>query len=140
MKSLQNAVFTLVEERPSEGRLYGYVTYLIKTFDQAYLKITNALESGGKTMPTLDPKSKNSLLDQVIDDGASTEVFDDPTKAKEASSDLVELIADVKAENKEKRDTEAVYEGVSAALRELQGLTVDNDTAKIDSIKVNSNR
>ena len=108
---------------------------MIKTFDQAYLKTTTALGSGGKPKPTSDTKPEDSLLDQVIDNGASTEVFDDPTKAKEASNDLVELIADVKAENKEKRDTEAVYEGVSAALRELQGLTVDNDTAKIDSIK-----
>jgi hypothetical protein len=47
----------------------------------------------------------------------------------------VEAIADVKAENKEKRDSEATYEGVSAALRELQGLIIDSDTAKLGSIK-----
>ena len=44
------------------------------------------------------------------------------------------MIADIKAENKEKKNAEAVYESVSTALRELQGLAFDDDTSKIDSI------
>ena len=50
------------------------------------------------------------------------------------SAMLVETIADVKAENRERKDAEAVYTAVSTALRELQGLKIEDSTAKITSI------
>lgn len=138
-KALQNAVFTLVEERPSKGRLYGYVIDLIKSFDQVYMKMQQPTSSEANT----SIKAKNtkedepSLLDELLEDTRESinPLFDNPEDAPEISNSLLDLIADVKAENKEKRDAEAVYDSVSTALRELQGLTVDNDTSKVESIK-----
>ena len=135
-EELQNAVFTLIEQKPSKGRLYGYVLDLIKSFDQIYAKMQST--SPGKISPK-EPDVKegeSNILDSILEGEEQQQIiFNDPSKSVDISSQLIERIADVKAENKEKTDTEAVYQAVSASLRELQGLTVDNDTAKIDSIK-----
>lgn len=138
-KALQNAVFTLIEERPSKGRLYGYVMDLIRSFDQVYLKMQQPTSSEATTS-TISEDSKEdepNLLDELIEEDTESinPLFDNPEDAPETSNSLLDVIADVKAENKEKRDAEAVYESVSTALRELQGLTVDNDTSKVESIK-----
>jgi len=139
-KALQRAVFNLIEERPSETRLYKHVGDLIKNFDQIYSKLLG-LDNETTIIGTEETKSTNTdnddLFDELIDEGQETvsTIFDNPENATETSSKLIDLIADVNAENREKRDLEAVYESVSSALRELQGLTVENDTAKIGSIK-----
>src|SRR5690606_29844286 len=77
------------------------------------------------------------LLDDLLDDEQNipTFSFEGEESVSENSGKLVEAILDVKNENKEKRDAEAVYEAVSIALRELQGLVIDNDTAKLGSIR-----
>lgn len=137
-ETLQNAVFTLIEERPSKGRLYGYVMDLIRSFDQIYLKMQQ-VNTEVSTSPKIEDlkESEANLLDDLIEEGQESinPLFDTPEDAPETSISLLDVIADVKAENKEKRDAEAVYESVSTALRELQGLTVDNDTSKVGSIK-----
>ncbi len=139
-KSLQRAVFNLIEEPPSETRLYKHVGDLIKNFDQINSRLFG-LENETTVSTTEEIQSPNSddddLFDELIDEGEETitTVFDNPENASDTSSKLVDLIADVNAENREKRDLEAVYESVSSALRELQGLTIEGDTAKIGSIK-----
>lgn len=139
-KSLQRAVFNLIEERPSETRLYKHVGDLIKNFDQIYNKLLglgNEATIIGADETITTNTDDDDLFDELIDEGQETvnTVFDNPENAAENSSKLIDLIADVNAENKEKRDLEAVYESVSSALRELQGLTIENDTAKLGSIK-----
>lgn len=131
-EALQNAVFNLIEERPSKGRLYGYVMDLIRDFDQVYQKMQQVVSPVSKPVQGVETAQEENLIDEILVDNSTTDtIFHDPTKASEVAATLVETIADVKAENKERRDTEAVYESVSAALRELQGLTIDNDTAKV---------
>jgi hypothetical protein len=133
--ALQNAVFTLIEDRPAKGRLYGYVMDLIRTFDQVYDKMKQNT-AGTTATPTKPKKESNELLDELIKDGQEVaSLFNFQGTTSNISNNLIDVIADVKAENKEKSDTEAVYDSVSTALRELQGLTIDNDTAKIGSIK-----
>jgi hypothetical protein len=134
---LQKAVFNLIEERPSETRLYKHVGDLIKNFDQIYTKIKNTFQATTKLNKNDTGGGGKELLDELLepDENNASTMFDDPKIASENSATLIDIIADVNAENKEKRDTEAVYESVSAALRELQGLTIENDTAKTGSIK-----
>jgi len=138
-EALQNAIFTLIEERPSKGRLYGYVIDLIRNFDQVYKKMQQPADA--VTKPSEDEKDKSEetsddILDELIGDEVQdvTTLFDNHEDASETSGNLVDVIADIKAENKEKKDAESVYESVSTALRELQGLAIDNDTSKIGSI------
>jgi hypothetical protein len=133
-----NAVFNLIEERPSRGRLYEHVKNLIRDFDQIYERVAPDFKSNNNVMPASDlPQENEEILDNLLEgeEEGHPEVFGDADKASEISPILINIIADVKAENKEKKDAEAVYESVSAALRELQGLFIDNDTAKLDSIR-----
>ncbi|MBK9636723.1 MAG: hypothetical protein IPO63_02500 [Bacteroidetes bacterium] len=137
-RELRNAVFHLIEVKPAKGRLYNYVMDLIRNFDQIYLKLISERKSEEKK--TLK-KNKNEIefIDQfddlIADLDTPTEIFTDSKNATDLALILVEKIADAKAENKEKNDVEAVYEAVSTALREIQGLVIDTDTAKIDSVR-----
>jgi len=137
-EQLQNEVFTLIEYKPSTGRLYGHVTALIKNFDQIQKRLTEEQKASNETKKDggNEPTNSDSLLDQLIgtEEKNDSSSFHDANNAEENSNKLLEAIADVTAENKERSSTEAVYEGVSKALRELQGLVIDQDTAKIDSI------
>lgn len=138
-EELRNAVFTLIEEKPSKGRLYGYVMDLIRNFDKVYAKFQapepSSTESDNHEGNTDTPSV--SVLESILEGEETPKqtIFSSPEKAQTLASNLIEKIADVKAENKEKTDNEAVYEAVSTALRELQGLSIDNDTKKIESIK-----
>lgn len=137
-KELRNAVFTLIEERPSAGRLYGYVTDLIKHFDLVYDKIqedkTPPFRQGDSGESNISPH----LLDSILEDEEQEkpQIFNEHQQSVENAAELLEKIADVKALLKEKTDSEAVYESISSSLRELQGLVIDNDTAKKESIKI----
>lgn len=135
-KRLQNAVFTLIEDRPTTGRFYEYIKNLLKNFDKVLEKATQSDGSTDNEQQTYnpDPISDRGLLFELIDSSSTPDIFDDPTNAAENAGKLIDAIEDVKAENKEKRDTEATYQGVSAALRELQGLIIDQDTAKITTV------
>jgi hypothetical protein len=137
-EALQKAVFALIEERPATGRVYDYVMELFRSFDKVCEKFTTYRKPDIEPeIKTNDPNGEITLLDEILSDATieNNDVFGEHEEAQETSSKLVEAIADVKAENKEKRDSEATYEGVSAALRELQGLIIDSDTAKLGSIK-----
>lgn len=132
---LKNAVFTLIEEKPLKGRLYGYVIDLIKNFDSVYDKVKSNTVVKKQKKKAVTKKS-NNILDTILEDEEEVDpIFNDPKNAPSLASIIVEKIADVKAENKEKTDNEAVYESVSTALRELHGLKLDKDTKKVDSIK-----
>jgi hypothetical protein len=135
-EKLQNAVFTLIEHRPTAGRLYGHVMSLIKDFDKVYAKAAQDESSIDDAPPPYGTVSStdSGLLFELADNNSTPDIFSDPENAAENADKLMEAIEDVKAENKEKRDTEAVYEGVSAALRELQGLVIDQDTAKLNTV------
>ncbi len=137
---LTNGVFILIEQKPPVGRLYGYVGDLIKNFDQVYEKMKSAAK-GTESKPSPTKKQDNQtgdLLDDILstdEDTPEAPIFDKASDASTIAPALVEKIADVKAENKEKNDTEAVYNGVSEALRQIQNLVIDNDTAKLEEIK-----
>lgn len=132
MEALKNAVFMLIEERPAKGRLYGYVMDLIKNFDKVYER----MQDEGLEEDVNDGNEIEDIEDILSDDeSTSNDAFSDHKDASSVSSELVETIQDIKAENKERKNAEAVYESVSIALRELQGLTIDDETAKIESIK-----
>lgn len=133
---LQNAVFTLIEKKPPTGRLYGHVMALIKDFEKVQEKVSGQDEGDTIIVNNEENSSSSDLLSQLMNGNKDdvSDIFCKPEDAAENSKKLMEAIEDVKAENKERRDTEAVYEGVSIALRELQGLIIDHDTAKINSV------
>lgn len=138
LDELKNAVFVLIEQRPSKGRLYGYVMDLIKNFDSVYSKILNDNQTQTPEAQTINEVSEGSnILDEILEgvDIPKVSLFSESSKATELAINLVEKIADVKAENKERNDTESIYESVSLALRELQGLNIENETAKKEEIK-----
>lgn len=129
---LKNAIFTLLESKPKSRSVYYYVSNLIKNFDQIRARlIPKPTESGPAT-------NSGSTLDQLIDAGKEEVrpiLFNNFDSAAENSKLLTETVADVRAENKEKEDAEYVYDSVSNALRQLTGLTIDQETAKVQSVK-----
>jgi hypothetical protein len=132
-ESLQNSVFILIESKPPQGRLYKYVTDLIKNFDQIYVKM--GAEQNESISDKIDDEGDNSLLsDLQFEQTRVQPIFEDSSQSNDLSSQIVDALKDIDAENKEKQDAEAVYESVSSALRELQGLTIDSDTVKLSSI------
>ncbi|MCD7963784.1 MAG: hypothetical protein LUF90_09645 [Rikenellaceae bacterium] len=138
-EKLQNEVFTLIESRPEKGRLYNYVTALIKNFDQIQKRLleNNETASGESETAKSETSQSGDLIDQLIgiNKTDNSDEFSNPSNAEDNSSKLIEAIADVSAANQERTSTEAVYDGVSKALRELQGLIVYKDTAKLESTK-----
>lgn len=135
--NLRNAVFTLIEKRPTTGRVYNYVMALIKHFDDVCLKIKEKQKVDNTVNSNANSSEESSLMDGLIgEDFQEEEMFDNSERVDETASLLTDTIADVQAENKEKNDSEAVYNGVSNALRELHGLIIDQDTAKLDSVKI----
>lgn len=138
-EELRNAIFTLIEEKPSKGRLYGYVMDLIKNFEAIYAKIKREeLDQNETKNDNLIQQQSlgKSIIDSILEgQPIPNSTFSDYSKAQILATDLVEAIADIKAANKEKNNNEAVYESVSIALRELMGLTIDTDTAKLINIK-----
>jgi len=139
MEALQKAVFNLLEERPTEIRLYKHVGDLIKNFEHVLNKVNepNTFEVTSNQPNESNVHEGDNLFDDLFekDKKINPTIFENPDNASETTSCLIEIIADINAENREKKDAEAVYESVSSALRELQGLTIDNDTSKLGSIK-----
>jgi len=136
---LMYGVFSLVENRPSEGRLYQHVQKFIRNFDQVYERVKSEIipieESPGDIDKT-EVQGKD-VIGAILEgeDEKEIEIFDKAENSLDVSKLIIEKTADVDAENKEKRDAEAVYHAVSTALRELNGLIIDNDTDKLESIE-----
>lgn len=136
-QSLQNAVFSLIENRPGKGRLYGYVMDLIRSFDQIYNKMQPQTEipstSNNRELKSGDSNLFNDLVDTTT--VSDTPLFRKPEDSPDNSNNLIDIIADIKAETKERKDAEAAYDSVSIALRELQAVSIDNDTSKLGVIR-----
>lgn len=136
LEQAQKAVFVLVDQKPSKGRSYAMIRDLFRHFDQVYESLKKKAvipKSKPKT-----PKPSDNVLDALAgDDNLDVvEIFNesDTASVEKSSKLLQDTIQDVKAENTEKRDMEAVYEAVSEALRQLQGLVITSNTAKIESV------
>lgn len=137
-ESLQNAVFNLIEVRPGPGRLYNHVMVLFRSFDQVVSRMTSDIDAEPPKGNSYEvPDKEPDILDEILEAEKSNQpdLFDNHQDAQDTASKLMEVIADVEAENKEKRNSEAVYEAVSSALRDLQGLVIDEDTSKISTIR-----
>ena len=137
-RELMHAVFNLIEHRPATGRVYFYVTALIKDFDRVYERMKDTVQvsqvGDGETLYAL--QTGNDILAEILEETRAEydELFSDSRQAPDISPILAEKIRDVKEENKERKDTEAVYDAVSAALRQLQGLVITSNTARLASI------
>lgn len=137
-KEKRNAVFGLIENRPSKGRLYGHVKDLLKNFDQVYEKLKNEV---AVSPPSNVSKSETTseylgIPEGLLDDEEKViSVFDDFQDSAELASSVIEKIADIKAANKELKDNEAIYDSISDALRSMQGLIIDEGTTKLKAAK-----
>lgn len=131
----RNAVFALIENKPAKGRLYGHVKDLLRNFDSIYTKL--------KPAPSVPDPSKKEKDNSKL--GIPPGLFDKkdrPTpifaKAKNSAAvvaKVMEGIADIKAANKQIKNDEALYEGVSDALRSLQGLAVQENSTRLDEAR-----
>lgn len=148
-EELKKAVFGLIENRSQDGRLYQAIKDLIKRFDTVKAKMVKVSSPQlvthieVNTTETIDPSDENDPFREIVQQTASIEThdkaldgFDTPESASSATKDLLETIEDLKAAEKEKDTQEAVYTSVSNALRELQGLTVKNDSTMLLPAKV----
>ncbi|MFC1618914.1 hypothetical protein ACFL45_03115 [Candidatus Neomarinimicrobiota bacterium] len=149
-EDLKKAVFALIENKPTEGRLYQHVRDLVKGFDQIREKFSDvSSEKTDAVDDDNDPKNQpdtpveddpqEDILAEFDDKGDTSNVkisgFDTPEDASTNVDDLVEVIGDVKASEKEKDDDESVYNSVSKALRELQGLKASKTSTKLKAAK-----
>lgn len=139
-QQLEFAVFNLVEERPKEGRLYVHVMALIKNFDQIYENMKNKKTPDNTSgQEPSDMNSGNDGTEILKSLGTGTpeiiDVFGSVEKAPELAEELFDTILSEKSKNQEQKDSEATYEAVSGALRDLQSSVIDDKTKKLESIK-----
>lgn len=133
---LEKALFNLVDSKPRAGRSYAWARDLFKNFDEVY----GLMEKRSKK-PVRKPSKPsglkvkaNSLIDALtsgVDSQKLVDVFGDANDSNNISMALQEIIQDVKAKNKERKGAEAVYDAVSDALRQLQGLSINKNTSNI---------
>lgn len=144
-------VFTMIEEKPEEGRLYAWVKKLMKRFDEIEAEFAAKTaqtssdeetktedESGDTNQNSTDETGGADLLDEIVDssdDGETSDAFESSDDAKDNSESLVEAIEDVEARHEEKSNREAVYNKATKALREISGLTVTNESTKLSEAK-----
>lgn len=140
---LEKALFNLVDSKPKEGRSYTWGRDLFKGFDEVYdLMKEKSGKPISKSINKPDNSSgmkikTNSLVDALTygdDSQKLVDVFGDANNSSNISMTLQEIIQDVKAKNKERKGAEAVYDAVSDALRQLQGLSINKNTSKIVGI------
>jgi hypothetical protein len=139
-------VFTMIERKPEEGRLYGWVKKLMKSFDEIEAEISTKTEQihetndvqGGKVFEPKPYESKkineSSIIDELFessDESPSVDVFDNSHDAKDNSRVLIDAIEDVEARQEEKSNQEAVYDKATRALREISGLAVTDESTKL---------
>lgn len=146
-EELKKAVFGLIENRSQDGRLYQTVKDLIKRFESIKVKMGRTKHNlivstphDTKTPEDIDifedpfkeiaAQSTPNESEDIVLDG-----FNTPESSSSATDSLLEVIADLKAIEKETDYQEAVYKSVSNALRELQGLTVKKDSTMLEDSK-----
>jgi hypothetical protein len=153
-KIFREEVFAMLKDRPSVGRLYGYVKDLFKNFDAIQEKISAGVsdtieverrkeddtpdlgsESPDDPMRALaknkDTSEEDTILRQV------SPIFDTPDSAKESVQNLIDTIQDVDEAEREKSDKNAAFKAIKEAQRKLQGVTIDSTTLEIDAIYAN---
>jgi hypothetical protein len=142
LTEFRNAVFSMIEEKPTKGRLYNYITYLAKNFDSIYNYLTKDTDKKKVEKKAIkngedDKQSRGNELDEILDgldDDGIQDIFSDKNDAEDNSDKIQSAIGAIKNINKEKDDAELVFNSVSTALASLQGLEINNDCAKLDAI------
>ena len=147
-KTIREAVFTLIEERPKTGRLYDHVRYLLKNFDQVYERMLLETQTDRTSQssdydavfdqPATLPASQDmDILDDLVEAEStfSINVFSYSEEIPNRSSALVDLIQNVREEQNERQGAEAVHKAVSTALRNLHGLHIDGSTSMLEHIQ-----
>jgi hypothetical protein len=144
---LKNGVFTLLEHPPREGRLYGHVRNFIANFNEIYEELGGANPVVNHSTDNEEPPAEedHTLIDEILD--VSSEQSDlsispmidalkDHENAKDISPQLFDVIENVKARSKQRKSSEAVYEGVTKALREIYPLNVEDSTTRLEETKL----
>jgi hypothetical protein len=150
------AVFSLIENRPPEGRLYQHVKNLMSNFDLVINRLNNDNQIKNKeiTETITDQKvSENigviDLLGNIINSGkignnedvkATFDEFTKPENAKTNSAQIMNILEDVVAEKKEQNACESLYDGVDKALKILLTLVLENSSKKLDETKSKLNQ
>jgi len=148
---LKQIVFSLIEDRPKEGRLYGHVMGVINNFDEVKARIVSMYKDNLDEDTEADPddnsdqaeedieKPETDLIDEIIDDEESndgedkiiTNIFESPSNENVSSEDVVNVVEDIKDSYKIKNSKEALFNGVSDSLRKLQSLSVQDISTKL---------
>jgi hypothetical protein len=136
--TLKNMIYTLIEEKPEEERLYKWVSKLIKNFDQNYIAMVEGINTSGDS--STSNQSTGAMIHDLIDSDPNeiitfkSEVFI-PSDAKENSENLAAVIEKIEELNREQDRAEIVYDSVSSALRELQGIFITSEHTKLEATR-----
>jgi hypothetical protein len=137
-RELAKAVYVLVENPPATGRLYAHVGYLIRNWKEVYRRVAKENGKAGGKRKTEKKPSGDDLLHKIAEADLPNNfspVFDDHLKSEKLGKDILEAISDIRAESKDRKDSEAAYEGISAALRELQSIVIYDYSTNLKGAK-----
>lgn len=134
----RNEVFTLMDNPPAsgEGRLYDYIRYLIRDFDNIQEKLGHSNSVTNDSESTYQSKNKehSDPLDDIVGNGGETGTLTIPFNSDEdsesSSESIYDAINDADAEHRDKKDAQAIFTASKKALRSLTGHSIDNNTTK----------
>ncbi len=139
---LKNAIFMIIENPPEQGRLYKHVTDIIKYWSDVEKKVAEIVVENNLEEETLDSKNDNEKDKDIFDEfekinnkDIDDNIYQNPEDSKVVSEIIIDAVEDVIAEKKDKSKAESLYTGVSSALRDIQGLSVEKYSTQLDATK-----
>ena len=140
------ALFNLIENRPPEGRLYGYIGPLFKNFSDLHERLLKeeaedvSIGSEGKPKVSnqdkpIDPLIKDILsLDPQVGNNKPKKVesLADPTKSFTNTIKIIDALGDVRAEKDEQNKNDSLITGIDKALKTLSGLNFTLNSTSLE--------
>lgn len=148
-KIAREIVFGILQNPPSEGRLYKHITRVFKHFDETLINFKNKMKDS--LPPKVSEKHEKDALSPT-DDPLKTlagkadlnkkkevamqisKFFNNPASAEKNIETLLEASEDAEASVRDKKDRNASYDRVSNAQRQLQGTIIDSSTSNVEAI------
>lgn len=132
------ALFNLIDVRPPEGRLYGYIGPLFKHFSELHEKLLREepVDEATKIERITNTSTQEKPIDPLIKEVLSLETQEvvnsktkkveslaDPTKSFSNTIKIIDALGDVRAEKDEQNKNDSLITGIDKALKILSGLS-----------------
>lgn len=140
------ALFNLIDNRPPEGRLYGYIGPLFKHFTELHEKllreepIDESTKIGKITNVSTQEKPIDPLIKEVLsletqeglnNKSKKVESLADPTKSFSNTIKIIDALGDVRAEKDEQNKNDSLITGIDKALKILSGLSFTSSSTNL---------